>query len=343
MAHKKERVNLDSVDRALVVYTLKNVFKVLGECKKKNNEIYNLLRRYMDIFEKHMIHMYGDLGKEWLANLPIRIEQLAKEWNLSDLQPVPNLSYNYVLLGLQNALPIVLKLTLSNKELAREIAALKVFDGYGIMPLLAYTEDAILIEQAHPGNTLREYFPSQENSSLYIFSQIIDVMHRASADPDRLKPYINNFTPLHEVVSVLEREWKIPEKYLIKARLLKDHLLETTQDHVVLHGDLHHGNILQQGGSFMAIDPKGYIGDRWYDVGPFIRNPIDVLVDLPDALSLLSTRIEMLALTMKGDAERITQWGYVQSVLTWIWAIEDGSTYIDSLKKQVCLFDQLTQ
>lgn len=43
----------------------------------------------------------------------------------------------------------------------------------------------------------------------------------------------------------------------------------------VVHGDLHHHNILQSGDRFVAIDPKPYLGDREYDVAAFLWNPMD--------------------------------------------------------------------
>lgn len=294
----------------------------------------------MTLFEKHMINMYGDIGKIWLKNLPKRINYLTQIWNLSNLEPVPNLSFNYVMMGNHNSLPIVLKLTLSEEELSREIAAMQVFNGYGMVPLVACEKGAVLIERARPGTPLREYFPSQESASVSIFCNIITALHHASSDLNRLAPYLPLFTPLKEVTAVLDQNWDIPEEYLTKARKLKEHLLATTTEEVLLHGDLHHDNIIQHGNSFVAIDPKGFIGDRLYDVAPFIRNPMIQLVQLPDAFSLLTTRIEMISLMLKADTERVTQWVYVQSLLTWIWSLQDG-TDTKAIKHMTALMNQL--
>ena len=43
---------------------------------------------------------------------------------------------------------------------------------------------------------------------------------------------------------------------------------------VVLHGDFHHYNVLSaQRANWLAIDPKGMLGDPGYEVGPFLCNP----------------------------------------------------------------------
>ena len=64
----------------------------------------------MSCFEKNILGIYKDKGREWLTNLPITVENIANEYNLSDLKPLGNLSYNYVLSGFQNTKPIILKL-----------------------------------------------------------------------------------------------------------------------------------------------------------------------------------------------------------------------------------------
>jgi Aminoglycoside/hydroxyurea antibiotic resistance kinase len=50
--------------------------------------------------------------------------------------------------------------------------------------------------------------------------------------------------------------------------------LTGTDDTVVLHGDLHHDNILDGGPrGWLAIDPNGLIGERTYDIANLLRNP----------------------------------------------------------------------
>lgn len=52
-----------------------------------------------NIFESNIINIYQSKGKEWLYDLPNIIKQKSKEWGLYDLQPINNLSYNYILSG----------------------------------------------------------------------------------------------------------------------------------------------------------------------------------------------------------------------------------------------------
>ena len=51
-------------------------------------------------------------------------------------------------------------------------------------------------------------------------------------------------------------------------------LLADPRDVVVLHGDIHHGNVLDGGErGWLAIDPKGLLGERTFDFVNILRNP----------------------------------------------------------------------
>lgn len=84
----------------------------------------------MSVFENNIIGIYGESGKAWIAELPDLVHQLEALWNLSELKPLLNLTYNYVLVGFQNEIPIVLKLSLNSQSLEREASALEAFVGF---------------------------------------------------------------------------------------------------------------------------------------------------------------------------------------------------------------------
>ena len=90
----------------------------------------------MKALEKNIINLYGEKGKHWLDNLPKLIVQVAKNYRLSNLKPVNNLSYNYVLSGFQGSEPIILKLGLDIDGFKREAAALMAFSGFGVVQVL---------------------------------------------------------------------------------------------------------------------------------------------------------------------------------------------------------------
>lgn len=107
-----------------------------------------------------------------------------------------------------------------------------------------------------------------------------------------------------------------------KARQLRNITLDP---YVLLHGDLHHDNTLQNDDSWIVIDPKGVIGEPAYEVAAFIRNPIPQLLKHSDASNIIRHRIKYFAKLLELSEQCIVDWCCVQAVLAWVWALEDGS------------------
>lgn len=281
----------------------------------------------MNLFENNTINIYGERGKSWLAQLPEQITHLAKSWHLSSLTPVSNMSYNYVLSGFQDKQPIILKLSLDKTGLQREAKALAAFVSAGAVKVFAQQDDALLIERASPGISLKRFFPKQDIQAIKITSDVIKKLHQAPLSSR------NIFLTIYDWLNTLDKEWSIPTDYLHKARLLRNQLLATTSKMVLLHGDLHHDNILQHGDEWKVIDPKGVMGDPVYEVAAFIRNPIPELLEELDGVNLIHQRIDLFARHLDVDKQRIRDWCYVQAVLAWIWTLEDrgDATYFAAL------------
>lgn len=288
----------------------------------------------MNSFETNIINIYGKPGKEWLSHLPDTTQNFAKKWQLSNLKPLDNLSYHYVLSGLRNNQPIILKLGLDIGALQRECTALTVFSGYGAVGVLANSDGALLLEHALPGFSLKSYFPGHDMGAIQVVCDVIKKLHQAPLPQEGLFPNIRNW------LIAIDKEWPIPANYLAKARHLRDHLLATMAKPVLLHGDLHHDNILQNGAEWVAIDPHGVVGEPAYEVASFIRNPVPELLREKDAADIITKRIISFAKMLDFDAGRIHDWCFVQAVLSWIWSLEDGSD-IEYFRKLVNIIDNL--
>lgn len=272
----------------------------------------------MQDFEKNIINLYGEEGEQWLANLSLLIAEIERAYGLSNLKPFKNLSYNYVLSGFQGSQPVVLKLGLDRDGLKREALALKTFAGFGVVKLLIEQKGMLLLERAVPGRALKSYFPEKDKDAIHISCECLKRLHQAVIPADHQFPHIKDW------LIALDKEFNIPTHYLNKARKLRNELIATSAPSVLLHGDLHHDNILQNGDDWVVIDPKVVIGEPAYEVAAFIRNPIPQLLAHNDASSIISHRIKYFAEILKLPEQRIHDWCYVQAVLAWIWALEDG-------------------
>lgn len=109
----------------------------------------------MNTFHSNIISIYGEKGKAWLNALPQLVSTISSKIGLRDLIEVTNLTYNYVLSGLQGDNPIILKLGLDNVGLKREAFALKCFSGCGAVKFLSEYNGMLLLERAVSGTSLR--------------------------------------------------------------------------------------------------------------------------------------------------------------------------------------------
>ena len=289
----------------------------------------------MQILKKNIINLYGETGKQWLDDLPRLITQVEATYGLSNLKPVNNLSYNYVLSGLQGPQQIILKLGLDIDGFKREATALMAFEGSGVVQVFSENTGLLLLERAVPGVSLKSHFPEKDDEAISITANVIKRLHKAPIPSHHPFPHVQDW------LAVLDSDLKIPAQTLQKARELRDQLLKTAASDVLLHGDLHHDNILQNGNDWVVIDPKGVIGEPAYEVAAFIRNPMPELLTHDNSPNIIHNRITRFAELLELPSQRILDWCFVQAVLSWVWAIEDDCD--DAYSKNLTeFFEKLT-
>lgn len=258
----------------------------------------------MSDFEDNIISLYKEEGRRWLRSLPSIVENLAKEWNLTSLVPVDNLSFNYVLSGFQNDQPVILKISFKQEDLEREVDALKCFSGYGGAAVLEYKNNAVLLKKATPGESLKNYLPSKREEALIISCDVAKKLHQSYIKKN------NSFLTIEERLSYLDRDWDIPKDHLQRAREFKEEILRTFAEKVLLHGDLHHDNIVSDDNDWLVIDPKGVIGYPINEVWAFVQ-------DLEKDLPIISKEFGF-------DIKMLSKCYYAHAVLAACWNVEDS-------------------
>lgn len=281
----------------------------------------------MEELKKNIINMYGDKGRQWLTDLPELIAHLESAYGLSHLKILKNLTYNYVLSGFQDLKPVILKLSLDSHSLKQEALALKAFSGFGTVNVLVENSGMLILERAVSGISLKSYFPEKDNEAVQITCESIKQLHKAKKLGDHHFPHIKDW------LMALNITLDIPKDFVDKARRLRDELIATSTESILLHGDLHHDNILQNGNDWVVIDPKGVMGEQAYEIAAFIRNPIPELLAHNDVSSIINNRINQFAKILTLSRQRIIDWCYVQAVLAWAWTLEDNGnvTYFKKL------------
>ena len=119
----------------------------------------------------------------------------------------------------------------------------------------------------------------------------------------------------------------LPNHLVETAESLSRDLLTENKDETLLHGDFHHYNVLESARGWLAIDPKGVIGPRGYEVGPFLVNPVPEFLNGSNPKSQTEKRITILSEMLGIERERIRAWGICHAALSAWWNLEDGGDW----------------
>lgn len=279
-------------------------------------------------FQDTLVSLFGDRGAAWLQRLPALIATCEARWSIAVDAPLPGLTYNYVAgaTGADGA-ALILKLGVPNPELRSEIDALRAYDGRGCVRLLAWDreEGALLLERLRPGTPLSGLCAADDEGATSIAADVMRALWRPA-------PTEHSFPTVGRWAAGFQRlrgrfgggTGPLPERRVRQAEQIFADLLASSGEPALLHGDLHHDNILDAGdGSWRAIDPKGVVGEPAYEVGALLRNPLPALLALPHPERILARRLDQLAEELSLDRQRLLDWALAQAVLSAWWCLED--------------------
>jgi streptomycin 6-kinase len=203
---------------------------------------------------------------------------------------------------------------------------LKACEGQGAAKLYQYDDGAHLIERLYGENLYQFSKVDNEELASKYFVEIIKKIHAVDYKALDLKPVSFLFDAFTRV--------KIPPglKDLIEqgSELAKD-LQKTQVQEVLLHGDLHHENIMQRKtGEFVCFDAQACVGDPAYELGTTLKNPWDYQKISHDR-ERLKSRARYFSRELNLPYERILSFSFVHVCLSICWALEDGGNYEHSL------------
>lgn len=273
------------------------------------------------------IKMRGEAGAGWLKRLPEIVAELERRWSLETGPPFPGIWINWVAPATcADGAPAVLKLSFpGDKEFSTEAEALKLFDGRGMIRLLRLEPKAgaMLLERCEPGKPLTSV--GDDEQATIIAAGVMNELWRP-VPPEHPFPSVADWA---KGFDRLRRRYEggtgpMPETLVEHAEKLFAELIASQTETFLLHGDLHHENILSaRRQPWLAIDPKGVVGERAYDTAALLHNPVHILRN-PEPGRLLQRRIDLLSERLALDRSRVRGWGLAQAVLAAYWGLEDS-------------------
>lgn len=277
-------------------------------------------------FARTITELHTEAGAAWLSRLPALIADCSQRWSLTVMPPYEPLSYNYVAPAVRaDGTDVVLKVGVPNPELLTEMEALRLCDGRGMVRLLEADREQgiLLLERLRPGTPLSDLTDDERATSV-----AAHVMRQLWRPP----PPENPFPSVARWAAGLKRlrdhfggrSGPFPADLVEAAEALFAELIDSMAEPVLLHGDLHHENILAaERQPWLALDPKGVLGEPAYEVGALLRNPMPQLLAAPRPARILARRVDQLAEELGFDRERLLGWGLAQAVLAAWWSFED--------------------
>lgn len=291
----------------------------------------NITCHVTDAFRQRIASVFGDAGVAWLARLPEIVAECAERWELT-LEPPFELSYNYVAPATRaDGLPVVLKVSCPNPEASCEMEALRVFAGDAVCTVLEQDPErsATLLERVIPGVPLAALVAEDDQRATEI---AINLMQRLWRPPPAEHPF-PTVADWAEGLARVRTQFDggtgpLPARLFEEAEDAFRWLLATTGEPQLLHGDLHHDNILSATRApWLIIDPKGIVGDPGYDLGTFLYNPWPGLLELPDPGRVIARRVDQLAEGLGMERARVRGWGIAQAVLSACWSVDDDQDW----------------
>jgi streptomycin 6-kinase len=273
-----------------------------------------------------------------------RLSRAAERWAITLGEP-----YNDVYPGnlvyrctLGDGSPAVIKTEpdRADDEFLTGIDAMQLYAGRGMARVLKADRDerVVLMELVAPGETLWDV-PIER--ALEAVASVIAKLRKA--------PVGNTFPD----VRAYHRAWPNhvrlyggpgpidADLFDMGERLFLD-LCDSSTDPVVLHGDLHFGNVLSSDREgWLAIDPHGLSGEPCYEVGDLFRNRVDELYEATDPVRAMRSRVEAVADLTGFDPERIRLWALSQAVLSEVWNVDDPARAADADLRAARLLQQI--
>ncbi len=293
-------------------------------------------------FISTITNTFGKDGEHLISNLPSLIEEASIRWQLTDVQPVPMLSYNFVAFANRRGAPVVLKMSVPNREAKSEMAALRLFDGNGACRLVEADEEKcwMLLERLQPGEMLVTLDDDEQATRIAaeVMQRIWRFDYGATNTP--LRSARNEFIELSDWFDGLKRlrarfdggTGPLNEHLVVRVeRSVQDFLIENHRP-VLMHGDFHHFNILSSERGWRIIDPKGVIGPACYEVGPLLINPWSDLSGGKDYRGMTRRRIDILHEHLGFERQRLREWGLAHAILSAWWGIEDNTGWESALR-----------
>lgn len=279
-----------------------------------------LLTEFSKEFISNIQDVHGDKGIEWLRTLPARVAELEHDWNFSVTKVMPNLTYSYVArVKTKLGGPAVLKLAPCGLRCNFEIAWYEA-NQVGAPRVIQSDKGrgAILMEDLVPGYSVKKLVQDGDDAAATrAIAQAIKALKPSSKFPQGFK----HVSQLSADLDCLQG--KVNPKLIDQAKSLFKELTRDSSADILLHGDIHHDNVLSAGNRWVVIDPHGYVGPAAFEIGTLFRNPYDCFPTGQSLKKMLESRLRILKEELPFSFYEIQGWAIAYTMMATGWSVVD--------------------
>lgn len=221
--------------------------------------------------------------------------------------------------------PVMLKIA-TNEEERRGNALMTWWAGRGAAPVLEHDDRAVLLQRAVGPRSLTEWACRSAEDDDAATRELCLAGMRLHGIRDTPPP---GPIDLHEWFGELFRHARLVGGFHARAARTARELLAEQRESVVLHGDLHHGNVLDFGAErhpecdgWLVIDPKHLIGDRAFEFTNILCNPTGALAVAPGRLA---RQVDVICSTTGIQRRRLLRWTVAWCGLSSAWIQRDAA------------------
>lgn len=189
------------------------------------------------------------------------------------------------------------------------------------MRVLETAGDAVLLERAMPGMALDTFCAQgRDDEATHILCDIAERMQSARTTTEGWPIVANKGAEFARY----KPAGRLTQSLIDRAAKMFRELAASQHSRVLLHGDLHHENILRDDArGWLAIDPKGIVAELAYEFAAPLRNP-DLSSVTPERLN---ARVEIICARLKLERRRVLGWAFARNTLVALWVDRNPQPY----------------
>ncbi|GIJ34485.1 aminoglycoside phosphotransferase family protein [Micromonospora sediminimaris] len=273
-------------------------------------------------FAQWRIRVDGAAAREWVQALPALVDRLLDQWNLAldEAEPLHG-GFGLVVLVHRGEQPLALKLSCSGNAVADEVRALRAWQGRSAVALLDAEPQAgaVLLERL-------DYRRSLHTLPLRDAAEIAGSLVRALAvaAPPGLRTLSEVAAGIADNLPGRQQALgsPVPPRWLDAARRYACEL-RGAGDQVLIHADLHYGNVLAATRQpWLAVDPRALQGVPEYSIPELMWTRADELPYGADIRGIF----DVIVAAGELDAAAARGWVVTRCVDYWLWGLQRGLT-----------------